>query len=972
MSSQVLEVIVRGKNETKVTFDQLSDSAKAVQSVLQGVGLAIGQQLTQLAAQIPATFREALEAQAKSVEAINSLNLALANQAHYTAETSKSLVDYASALQDVTTFDDEAIVGAEALLASFGMNEEQIKRTTAVALDFAAATGRDLNTAVNLLGKAFLGHTETMARYGITVDKNASSSEKFAQVLDQLNSRFAGQAAAQAQSFTGQMKQLGNAWDDAKEALGKFLGELLGGDKPFSSAIGWAKSLAKFLGVDLILAVSEVRAKILELFANLAEAPKVTQALFKIGARLADPLNLTGLNDLVKDLTSNAPKLAASLREQAAAVRADGDAMAAANGRALEFKNAEHVVRLGVEDTTASVSNSTKIKKLLYDSNLRALREIDRQIEQEYKANVVIIKQTLDDWVDDEKETADAIKAARDRLKEDGEAFMRSWNEHNKKLADETVGAALEIVRGLSSIGQMIGGVFGQLFGQVGDLIQKAIRDFRDGTASHFEQSLLGILKNPKVQAALAGIAAAVQAAFQGYAMGKATGSPGKGALAGAASGALTGAMVGSIIPVIGTAAGAVIGGGIGLVAGFLGGKKAQSEARAAMEQMRTQLLQQYGSLEALRKSASLLGVDISRAFSTKDPKVFQATVDQLNQALADQQRRLQGIQTAMQGLDLMTKGLTATIEAHGEATAADAAAFQRLGTYAAATFAAIVKEGGDVIGALQQLEPTLSQLAGLEQDFGIQGSSALQQLLGLRQIVVDNADIAQSIQGLNLLMKGLGDAGIQTTAIFQEFGQDAVNNFNELVARGTDANQALILMQPSLQQLWEHQQKFHDITDEATLALINQAEQAGIVGEDQKSIYMQILDVLKDIRDTIAGIPSDKYTTIHEDHHVTHSGDDGDNGNDGLTPAAGGYHGWVTAPRHFLAGEAGPEYVSVTPAGQMGRGGRGGPGSDGGVTIGAIHVSLPNVTNAHEFAEQLKEVFRGNIRGARSVLQNT
>jgi molecular chaperone GrpE (heat shock protein) len=486
-----------------------------------------------------------------------------------------------------------------------------------------------------------------------------------------------------------------------------------------------------------------------------------------------------------------------------------------------------------------------------------------------------------------------------------------------------------EIANLVGTIGQTIGGAWGEAI---------------DGAARVFE-NFLGRVKDGFFD--IIEMAQTVVELYQGgystgRSIGKKGGSAGKGALAGAAQGGATGAAIGTMImPGWGTAIGAGVGAIAGGIGGFLGAKKGAKELQAQMEEMRKQLLQTYGSMAELRKQASLLGVDIKRAFSTKDPQEFQRIIDQLNQATADQKKRWEGLQTALQGLDLMVKGFTASLKNHGvtsgaaweaaqeklarykqklidaglgeeeitekmnkrrreltsgiaETTEAQQAAFKRLGDYAAAVFGQMLLETGNVIGALREMEPILDQLSTLMNEFHLEGSKALQELLGLRQIVIDNEDVAQTIEGLNLLMKGLIASGIQASALFQGFGTDLASAFQTLVDRGVPANQALILMQPSLQALWEHQQRFHDITDEATLALLHEAEVNGLVGENMRSVNDKILQVLlaiakvlgATIPDALKNLPTEK--TIHvrvrkddPNNVLGGGGGDGDGGGD-------------------------------------------------------------------------------------------
>jgi hypothetical protein len=64
--------------------------------------------------------------------------------------TSKALLTQASALQQTTSFGDEAIIGVQALIGAFTKDEEQIKVLTQTTLDLAAAKGMEYKLKVQL------------------------------------------------------------------------------------------------------------------------------------------------------------------------------------------------------------------------------------------------------------------------------------------------------------------------------------------------------------------------------------------------------------------------------------------------------------------------------------------------------------------------------------------------------------------------------------------------------------------------------------------------------------------------------------------------------------------------------------------------------------------------------------------------------------------------------------------------------
>ena len=69
--------------------------------------------------------------------------------------TSQEMINLARSLQQVTTFGDEAIIEAEAILGTFkNVREDAFIRTTEAALDMSTVLGTDLNSAMLQLGKA--------------------------------------------------------------------------------------------------------------------------------------------------------------------------------------------------------------------------------------------------------------------------------------------------------------------------------------------------------------------------------------------------------------------------------------------------------------------------------------------------------------------------------------------------------------------------------------------------------------------------------------------------------------------------------------------------------------------------------------------------------------------------------------------------------------------------------------------------
>lgn len=165
-----------------------------------------------------------------AVEAAGAQEKAERQLAQSLGYTSKALLAQANALQQVTTFEDDATVEAMAYLSYMGLTEKQIKKIIPLIQDMAAAKGMDLSQAADLVAKSIGSSTNAMARYGIEIEGAAGSSERLESAVAALTMKFGGQAEAIASTGIGALTQWSNAWGELKEQIGnKFL--------PFLAAI---------------------------------------------------------------------------------------------------------------------------------------------------------------------------------------------------------------------------------------------------------------------------------------------------------------------------------------------------------------------------------------------------------------------------------------------------------------------------------------------------------------------------------------------------------------------------------------------------------------------------------------------------------------------------------------------------------------------------------------------------------------
>jgi hypothetical protein len=505
----------------------------------------------------------------------------------------------------------------------------------------------------------------------------------------------------------------------------------------------------------------------------------------------------------------------------------------------------------------------------------------------------------------------------------------------------------------------------------------------------NFNEAVQNRIKNgvplTKGMEAIGYAGAGLEAFAGGYGLGTSKGRV-VGALGGAASGALSGAAVGTMIaPGIGTAIGAVVGGAAGLFGGLIGGGKKAAEERKALAEAKTALAQQYGGMLKLKNLAYDLGVNIQAAFDAKKAEDFDRAVKKLNVALEEQKNRLAAIAKATEGVNARAEAFfepfRASFEAMQEAKDAleretgtrdrrlalaqktggddyDIAkqakiiedsqakiaeiaqraqpAFERLGLMIRDTFAASIRESGDAISAMKGLEPAFTVLQRGVEELGLTNSAVTEELLANWKLVNDEGlkPLFDAIVADGQILRGLFDAKALTPEGFNAIAEDITASIAGIVEQGGDMQRTLALSQPTLQALWEAQQRFGTITDESTLALLDQAAAQGLVGQHMKETNKQILDVLILIGDALGAKIPDAFRGLKAPAEqaatdVQHAFDRievppikirtiWEGPGPGEVPSYG-TGGIVTRPTLALVGESGPEAIVPLTGAQLG-----------------------------------------------------
>ncbi len=121
---------------------------------------------------------------------------------------------YASSLASTTQFSKEEAIGAIQKLTTFGMDYKQALEAMKAATELAAAKHLSLETAANLVGKAFMGNTSALRRYGVAIETTTQAKQAMAAVTLQLEEKLKSLGTGALQPFADTLAKAGVSLSD--------------------------------------------------------------------------------------------------------------------------------------------------------------------------------------------------------------------------------------------------------------------------------------------------------------------------------------------------------------------------------------------------------------------------------------------------------------------------------------------------------------------------------------------------------------------------------------------------------------------------------------------------------------------------------------------------------------------------------------------------------------------------------------
>ena len=134
-----------------------------------------------------------------------------------------ALRDYNAELQKKTKYDADDTAAMQAQLAMFNLTGKEIQDLTPLVMDLASATGQDLASAGDQLGKALMGNTRALKAIGINYKVTGDQGKDFAAIQELVSAKVGGFAEKEGKTAAGQAAILANQYGDLQESVGEAL-----------------------------------------------------------------------------------------------------------------------------------------------------------------------------------------------------------------------------------------------------------------------------------------------------------------------------------------------------------------------------------------------------------------------------------------------------------------------------------------------------------------------------------------------------------------------------------------------------------------------------------------------------------------------------------------------------------------------------------------------------------------------------
>jgi len=405
-------------------FGDMATSAAKMGAAVIGAGVALSGLL----------LRQVIKETAESEYAIAQLNSTLQATGGAAGKSSEELQRTATALQGVTTYSDEAVIGVQSMLLKFkSVSGDTFDRATKSVLDMATAMGTDANSAAKLLGKALEDPEKGMlqlARAGVVLSESeketvramvemgdAAGAQNF--ILAEMEERFKGSAEAARGTLGGAIEGLKNQFGELFEVSAEASGGMVNNINALSAT----------------LADPQIKDSINDIVAGLIAA---TDWAVKFAAAMNWAFGSGGKRNLV-DISDDIDRATKSLND-ATSGRTIDPVAAEALRKELEKLNAEYQKEVDAINNSkkakdaAAVSTTALTKAVSSSNNVVSISEAALKKEAETTKKAADEKANYQGRIDKATKSIEASNLAIDAMNAKTEDYIASLKFETEQL----------------------------------------------------------------------------------------------------------------------------------------------------------------------------------------------------------------------------------------------------------------------------------------------------------------------------------------------------------------------------------------------------------------------------------------------------------------------------------------------------------------------------------------------------------
>lgn len=205
--------LMQAENDTKSFSSKIGKYSKAMAKSFAIAGAAAGAYAIKIGI-------DGVKAAVEDEASQKKLAQALKNTTNATDDQIKATEDYVSATQIRYGISDVKLRSSLGNLLRATEDVTEAQKLNNIAIDIAAATGKDLDTISLSLAKAYDGNFTSLRKLGVPLDENIIKTKDFEALTKTLTDTFGGTAKANTETFAGQLAIVSERFGEMKESIG--------------------------------------------------------------------------------------------------------------------------------------------------------------------------------------------------------------------------------------------------------------------------------------------------------------------------------------------------------------------------------------------------------------------------------------------------------------------------------------------------------------------------------------------------------------------------------------------------------------------------------------------------------------------------------------------------------------------------------------------------------------------------------